>query len=84
MADVKVVMNHAGAREILNSPEVQAELLARAGRIKSQARTHGGNYTADVQPGKSRAHARVSTADDEARKRNLQTNALLKSIDAGR
>jgi hypothetical protein len=85
MADVKVVMNHAGSAEILNSSEVQGELLRRAQAIKARADSMGsGTYEADVQPGKARAHAMIKTTDALSVRSNAKHNTLLKSLDAGR
>ena len=85
MGDVKVVMNHAGSAEILNSPEVQGELLRRAQAIKARADGMGsGTYEADVQPGRTRAHAMVKTTDALSARSNAKHNPLLKSLDAGR
>lgn len=85
MANVKVRMNAAGARAILNSSEVQADLLRRAEAIKSRADTIGsGKFVADVQPGRNRAHAMVKTTDARSRASNAKHNTLLKSLDAGR
>lgn len=81
----KVKMNSAGARAIMNSPEVQAELLRRANAIKDCADSMGsGVYEADVQPGKNRAHAMVKTTGARSRASNAKHNTLLKSLDAGR
>ncbi len=85
MANVKVKINSSGARQLLNSTAVQGELLKRAEKIK--ARTDGmgsGKYTADVQPGKNRAHAMVKTTDIISKRSNAKHNTLLKSMDAGK
>lgn len=84
MSKVKVKLNGAGVRAILNSEKVQSELLSRAERIKARAETKGGKYVANVQPGKTRAHAIVGTDDFESRLANSRNNSLLKSFDAGR
>jgi hypothetical protein len=86
MADISgLKINSAGAREILNSPQVQKELLRRANLIKANADSVGsGKYTADVQPGKNRAHALVKTTDAVSCASNAKHNTLLKSLDAGR
>lgn len=83
----KVVMNHAGAAEVMNSAGVQGDLLARAERIKARADGMGsGTYEADVQAGRNRAHARVKTPSGDFRTMASQAkhNTLLKSMDAGR
>lgn len=87
MANVKVKMNPAGAREVMNSSGVQRDLLARANRIKARADGMGsGVYEADVQPGVNRAHARVKTprGDFKTMASQQKHNTLLKSMDAGR
>lgn len=84
---VKVVMSDAGSRALLNSEGVQADLLARAERIKARADSvASGKYEADVQPGKTRAHAMVKTPSGDFRTMASQAkhNTLLKSLDAGR
>ena len=67
-----------------NSREVQDEILDRAERIKQQAESFGGEYKADVRPGKKRAHAMVKAADFKAARMNAKSNILLKSMDAGK
>ncbi|MEG1433902.1 hypothetical protein [Eubacterium sp.] len=83
MADVKVRINSSGARQLLNSAAVQGELLKRAEKIKARADGMGsGKYTADVQPGKNRAHAMVKTTDIVSRASNANNNTLVKSLGA--
>lgn len=85
MARVKVKINRAGANEVRNSTGVMVDLLARANRIKAKADTFGsGVYEADVQPGKTRAHAMVKTTDPRSMASNAKHNSLRRSIDAGR
>lgn len=85
MAKVRVVVKASGARQILNSQEIQDDLLERANRIKSKADSIGsGKYVADVRPGKNRAHAMVKTTDARSMASNRKHNTLLKSVDAGR
>lgn len=85
MGRVKVRLNHAGAREIMNSEAVQADLLDRARSIKECAdRAGSGKFAADVQPGRNRAHAMVKTTDAKSIASNAKRNTLLKSLDAGR
>ena len=85
MGKFKVRMNKSGARELLNSVEMQEELLSRAERIRERADSVGsGTYKADVQAGKNRAHAMVKTTDIVSQNSNKKHNTLLKSMDAGR
>lgn len=84
---VKVVMNASGSVSLMNSAEMQADLLGRAERIKAHADSMGsGKYIADVQPGRTRAHAMVKTPEKDFRAMASQRkhNSLLKSMDAGR
>lgn len=85
MAKVKFVMNIAGFDELRNSHEVQQLLLSKANSIASSAKSKSnGSYITDVQPGKKRAHARVTTADKRARDMEYNYNCLLKSLNAGK
>lgn len=82
MGRVKVKMNSAGARELLNSSEIQSYLLTRAENVKEGAEAFGGNYIADVQPGRNRAHAMVKTPRGDFRTmyKQAKNNALLKAL----
>lgn len=85
--NVRFKVNAAGAREVLNSSGVQADLPARARAVKAHAESmDGGVYEADVRAGKNRAHAMVKTPRGDFRTMALQAehNTLLKSMDAGR
>lgn len=81
---MKVVMNHAGARALLNSVEVMNFLQERGEAIASRAGESGGLFEADVQAGKNRAHCHVVTNDFTAIRKQAQQNTLLKAVDAGR
>lgn len=81
MADVRVVLNLAGFRELRNSAGVQKLLLEYAQKAAGTASgMTGESFTADVQPGAARAHARASTGSDAAVRANWQTNALVKGL----
>ena len=85
MSKARVKMNSKGAVLVMNSQEVQSELLRRAEAIRDKAETLGsGSYAADVQPGRTRAHAMVKTTDARSIASNAKHNTLLKSLDAGR
>jgi hypothetical protein len=85
MDSPSVKMNWSGCNEIRNMPSVQQELLRRAQAIASAcASGFGCVCDADVQPGQTRAHAMVKTTDAQSAQANAETNALLKSLDAGR
>lgn len=81
MNNIRLVMNPAGVRELMNSSYIQGELLKVAHDVAN--RVPDGEYRVDVRPGRNRAHARVSTKDKKGYKRELRTNALLKGLGAG-
>ena len=89
MSKVRVKMNSKGARALLNSVEVQADLLRRADRIQDGANAQLGAsdpsemYQADVQAGKNRARAIVRTSGHGSRRDNARNNTLLKNLDRG-
>lgn len=78
---IRVVMNHKGARSILRSDGVRADLLRRAQAI---AATAGAGMDAEAEVGKNRARAQVTTATTAARAREAHRKALTSAIDAGR
>lgn len=82
---IEVKMNSAGAIEVMNSGGVQSFLLSKAQAIAGTASgSSGGQYTADVRAGQTRAHARVTTADKRARDMEYNYNCLLKAMGSGR
>lgn len=60
--------NRTGQRALRNSPGVQQMLLAEAGKVKRAAEGYSSGlaYTTDVNAGKERAHAWVTTANPKA------------------
>ena len=78
---VRVVVNTAGVRALLQSKEVQDDLLARAQRIAEAA---GEGVVAEVSVGKNRARANVYTSTIEAMEAEASGNALTRAVDAGR
>lgn len=87
MANVRVKINSAAARRLLNSPEIQSVLLEHAQRIQGAANSMLGasedGFTADVRAGKNRAHALVKTGGAESRRHNSRHNTLLKAFNGG-
>lgn len=71
----------AGMIELRNSPGVQGFLLQTAQNVEATA--GGGPYRTDVRPGKTRAHARVSTIDGAGYGREIHANYLLKALGSG-
>jgi hypothetical protein len=77
---IVVVLDIAGCNALRNSAGVTAELAMRANRIAFHAQNNfGGSYQAVVRPAATRCYARISPADDVARRANQKHNALEKS-----
>lgn len=81
MGNLRIVLNHAGVRELLRSPEVQRDLERRAQNIAAAA---GEGMEVSTERGATRARATVITATFEARYREATDRALTRAIDAGR
>lgn len=84
MAKVYVKLNRAEVRRRLNASDMQAVVLERCNQVKAAANSIGsGEYKADVQAGKVRAHGRVSTTDFKSMASNRKHNTLLKALGHG-
>ena len=78
---VKIVLNRKGIGALLKSPEVQADLNARADRI---ARAAGEGHTVESTVGPQRARAAVITTTFDAMRAEAENRNLTRAIDAGR
>lgn len=83
MPRIRVKINSAGARAVLRSEKVRADLDRRARQVAEAA---GGepDFEVESQIGSNRARASVRTATFEARKAEAEKRALLRALDAGR
>lgn len=79
---VRIKMNSKGAREILKSKGVGADLLARGYRVQGAAGP--GKYIVSIHYGRNRARVSVITADNDARKAEAESRALTRALDAAR
>lgn len=77
MSNLKIKLNGAGVRELLQSPEMQKELTKHATAIRQRA---GDGYEQDIFIGKNRANAMVSAESAKARRQNMKNNTLLKAV----
>ena len=91
MPSAKVRISPAGARAVLTSPGVAADLSARAEAIAaracascSQDKMRNDPYTAHASKGRGRARASVVASSSHGANDNAKNNTLLKSLDAGR
>lgn len=81
MAKVRIELNRAGVRTLLRSPELQADLSARAHRIANAA---GPGFEVETSTSATRTHAVVRTATFAARHAEATSRALTRALDAGR
>lgn len=91
MRSADVRLNPAGARALLRSPGVLADLVRRAGAVAARACSScspdamdNRPYTAHAEVGKGRARASVVASSTHGKRDNAKNNTLLKSLDAGR
>ena len=77
----KVKINSAGARAVLKSAGVQADLDARADRIAAAA---GSGYEASTYPWRTRGRSSVITGNGAAMRDNSRNQTLLRAVNAGR
>ncbi len=80
-ANVELELNRSGVRELLRSPEVLADLRARAERVAAAA---GAGMEVEATIGPNRARAEVATGTTEARLAEARHRRLSRSIDAAR
>lgn len=90
-SDARVRISSAGARALLTSAAVQADIGARAiaiataaCRMTSPDEMRNAPFMADGDAGGSRARARVFAATPHGVNANNGHNTLLRSLDAGR
>jgi hypothetical protein len=83
MAQIKIDLNDAGIREVLQSAEVQADLRRRA---KAIAQAAGGepDFVGDAEIVGDRVMGFVVTATHEGRRAEAEDRALTRALDAGR
>jgi len=80
---VRIEITPGAITEILKSPEVQADLRARAERIAAAA-GDSEDYEVDSRVGATRARASVRTASYAAMKDEAKNRTLTRALDAGR
>lgn len=82
---LKVKIISAGVLEILNHPDVAADLDRRAYAMHQALPTNNGEeWEVSSFKGRDRVHAVVKTANTAARRTNAEDNALIRATDAGR
>lgn len=81
MAKVRVVLNHDGIRQLLQSDEVRSDLERRANAIASAA---GPGHRVESEVGPNRVRVAVVTETIEAMIAEATDRTLTRAIDAGR
>lgn len=76
-----VRLNRKGVTVLLKSPEVKADLEARANRVANAA---GEGFEVDSEVGPQRARASVRTVTFDAMKSEAEDRALTRALDAAR
>jgi hypothetical protein len=80
-----IKMNSKGLIQLLQSPEVQADLRARGTRIQAALPTNDDEEWALSEfMGHDRAQVVVRTANAKARLRQAEDNSLIRALDHGR
>ena len=81
MTVVKIKINGAGVKQLLNDPAVVADLEDRGARIAAAA---GEGMEISTVKGKDRSSVFVTTETREAKLAEAEDRALSRAIDAGR
>ena len=86
---LRIELNEEGIRELLQSPEVTGDLLARGQRIASAATaasisTGGGTFLVESEQTGERTRVVIVTADAPAMVAEATSRALTRALDAGR
>lgn len=84
MAKVKVKLNGAGVRELLQSDAMRGIITQYTSDIQGRAESASSlTFEADVRTGRNRIVGRVRPADAHAYYANLKRNILLKALKGG-
>ncbi|TDP59847.1 hypothetical protein [Aminicella lysinilytica] len=80
MSNVKIELNHAGIKALLQSNEMQGILREHAEATKSGCGELSDEYSVNVSVGKNRAKAVVKPDTVHARRSNLKHDTLIKAL----
>lgn len=84
MAKVKVKLNGAGVRELLQSEAMRGIITDKTDDVSERATSDSGYfYYSDVRTGRNRITGRVKPGDPRAYYANLKHNILLKALNGG-
>ena len=77
MSNIRVELDHDGVKEFLHSPELLALLKGYADEAAAQL---GEGYVSETYNAATRNIASVYADTPEARKKNLESNSILKAV----
>ena len=77
MAKIKVVLNRAGVRQLLKSPEMQGIIDELATGVANNA---GEGFTKEVKQAPTRVYAHIHAETPKAYYQNAKHNTLLKAL----
>lgn len=77
MANVKVVLNSAGVRELLRSNEMMSICKEQADKALSRL---GPGYEVTTHTGTTRVNASIGAVSYEAMRDNMENNSILKAL----
>lgn len=77
MSNIRVELNHDSIRGYLHTPELLELLKGYADEAAAQL---GEGYEAETYNAGTRSIASVYTDTDEARRKNLENNSILKAV----
>ena len=85
MSGVRVRINKSAIDEILNSPEVNADIQRRVNAVRDYANSmfSANGYKGDVMK-TDRPHGAVWAGDLHSRRSNAKHNTLMRALDAGK
>ncbi len=81
---VRLQLNSAGFKDLLNSEAVRAELMRRGEAIAEAAGGEAAGFVAEESVAPDRVAVQVSTTTFAARAREARDRTLLSALDAGR
>lgn len=80
MADVRIELNEAGVRELMQSAEMMQICRQHANRALSSL---GRGYDISEYVGKTRVNVQISAETFEAKRENMKNNSILKALGGG-
>lgn len=77
MSRVEIVLNSAGVKEMLKSPEMMAICKEHADKAVMSL---GDGYETNTYTGRNRVNAEIEAVSYKAKKENLENNSILRAL----